>query len=94
MRLLQLIPGAGALRLLTRQLGFTVTVFHVLQNHVDVIADLDGQLTLTVPELFEGNNAFGLKSSIDNDEVIIDAHDLTDDKAAGRDLGALQTLFE
>ena len=50
-RLVEFVPGLGALCLLARQLGFAMAVFHVLKDHFDVVTDLDGQQARTIAEL-------------------------------------------
>ncbi len=46
---------------------------------MDEVTDVDFELTAVVAELIDGNVALGLQASVDDNEVLIDAHDFSGD---------------
>src|SRR6185312_6708614 len=94
-RLLQVVPHHGTLGLLARKLGLAETVFQSLEGHLDLVADLDFQLTLLVLELLDRDNTFTLQAGIDHDHVIADFNDDARDDGSGLQLGnGLLALFK
>ena len=88
------MPGGEALGLVARQLGFAVTVFQRFDRHGDEIARLDFDFTLIVEEFLDGDETFGLQTGIDDDHVLVDAHDLRGDQFADAHFLAGQAFFE
>ena len=65
----QLVPHHGALGLLARQYGFAEAVFERVQRHLDGVAFGNVDLAVVVTELFDGHDALGLESGVDDDHV-------------------------
>ena len=73
--LLELGPGFLAPRLLARQHGLAVLVFHALEIDLDRVADLDLGRLAGGGEFLERDAAFGLQADIDEGEVVLDGDD-------------------
>ena len=70
------MPGLEALGLVARQARLAVAVFEALDGDGDEIAGLDLDFALVVLEFFDRNEAFGLESGVDDDDVVVDARRL------------------
>jgi hypothetical protein len=89
-RRLDLVPTLHALGLLARQQDVAFEVLGLLEQHVDVIADADGELALVVGELLLGDQPLGLVADVDDHRVRGDAdHPAADDLALGQVLHRL-----
>jgi hypothetical protein len=93
-RFLQVQPGRHALGLLARQHGLAVAVLQRLDRHADEVAGLDRDLAGVVAEFFQRNGALGLQAGVDDDEVLVDAHDFGGDDLADAHFLARQAFFE
>src|SRR5262249_38395718 len=58
-----------------RENGVAFLVFEALDQHVDFVARLDGQVAGAVGELFAGDDAFGLVPDVDHHVLVGDADD-------------------
>ena len=63
-----------------------VTIFGALEQDVDDIARLDGDLAGLVGELVEGDHPLGLEADVDDDFVLGDFEDGALDDLAFRDV--------
>ena len=81
-RRFEVVPGLEALGLVARQLGLAVAVFERFDGDGDEIAGLDFDLALVVLEFLDGNEALGLESGVDDDDVVVDADDFGGDQFA------------
>ena len=81
--LLEIVPGGDALGLLARQTGFAETVFQCIDCDVNEVTDADFEFTAIIVELIDGNVALGLQAGVDDNEVLIDAHDFSGDDFTG-----------
>src|SRR5699024_1168016 len=88
------IPGADALGLFLRQARGAETVFDGFQSHFDLIAFIDRKFAVFVIELVYGNDAFGLETRIDDDDIGFDFQYLRIDQRTGLHGASLQTLLE
>src|SRR5205085_1539469 len=66
---LQPVPSTDALGLLLREARLAEAVFDGLQRDFDLIADGDLDLAILGGEFLDGDDAFGLESGIDDDNV-------------------------
>ena len=78
--LLEILPGFDTLRFFARELGLAGFVGHVLDHHLDGVADLHGQLAAGIAELVGGDDTFGLQAGIDDNDFVIDVNHFTFDK--------------
>jgi hypothetical protein len=92
--LLELFPGLGALGLVTRQAGLAVAVLDRVERDVDLVTNLDVDVTGIVAELVERNDAFALQAGVHDDEIRADLDDHALDDGARPHLGGDLTLFE
>ncbi len=83
---LDLVPDLHLLGLLAREHDMAVPIFGPLEQHVDNVAGLHGDLTAFVGELVDGNHAFRLEADIDNDLVVGDLQHGPLDHFAFRDV--------
>jgi len=92
--LLERVPGGDPLRPVARQAGLAEAVLELLDGNLDEIADLDFEDALVVEEFFKIDVALGLQAGIDDDEVLVDAHDFRSDDLARPHFLATEALFE
>ena len=92
--LLQRLPGLGAAGLLTGKTGLAVTVFDLLDDHFNLVADMDGNLAAAVLEFAGGNDAFGLEAGMHGDKIIIHMDHLSGDQLAGLQIFVTETCFK
>ena len=64
---LDLVPNLHLLGLLARQHDVAFTIFGALEQHVDDVAGLHGDLSGLVEELVDGDDALGLVADVDDD---------------------------
>ena len=65
--LLDLVPDLHLLGFFAREDDVAFAVFGALEQHVDGVAGLHGNLPGLVDELVDGNDAFGLVADVDDD---------------------------
>ena len=65
--LLDVVPDLHLLGFFAREDDVAFTVFGALQQHIDDVAGLDGNLPGFVDELVHGDDAFGLVADVDDD---------------------------
>ncbi len=92
--LLELGPGFLAARLLARQHGFAVLVFHALEIDLDHVADLDLGLLAGGGEFLERDAAFGFQADIDEGEVVLDGDDDALEHAAFEAVAGAERFLE
>ncbi len=64
--LLDLVPDLHLLGFFAREDDVAFAVFGALEQHVDDVAGLDGDLAVLVEELVDGDDAFGLVADVDD----------------------------
>jgi hypothetical protein len=64
--LLDLVPDLHLLGFFARENDVALTVFGALEQHVDGVARLDGNLAGLIDELVDGNDPFGLVADVDD----------------------------
>ena len=69
---LDLVPNLHLLGLLARQHDVAFTILGALEQHVDDVAGLHGDLAGFVEELVDGDDAFGLVADVDDDFAVGD----------------------
>ena len=84
--LLDLVPDLHLLGLLAREDDVAFTVLGALEQDVDDVARLRGDLAVLVDEFFDGNDAFGLEADVDDDFRRRDFHDRALDDFTFRDV--------
>src|SRR3954470_7040617 len=72
-RLLDIVPGFEALRLLVRELNHAL--FHAVGHHFDLVAGWDLDVAIVVLYLLEWNEAFGLGAEVDDHMFVGDLDD-------------------
>ena len=65
--LLDLVPDLHLLGFFARQHDVAFAIFGPLEQHVDDVAGLDGDLAVLVDELGDGDDAFGLVADVHDD---------------------------
>ena len=81
-RRFEVVPGLEALGLVARQAGLAVAVLERLDGDGDEIAGLDLDFAVVVLEFLDRDEAFGLQSGVDDDDVEVDADDFGGDEFA------------
>ena len=91
-----MIPDAQAVGLLLGEDDHAVFVLGLLDENVDLLADLDARDAVVVRELPGGDHAFGLAADVDENVFRIDGKHGTGDDLAFFDerLAALEALGE
>jgi len=85
---LDVVPDLHALGLLAREHDVAVGILGLLQENVDLVADLDVDLALVVLELLQGYDALGLEADVDDHAAGRDGdHPSLDDLSLGETLG-------
>ena len=84
--LLDLVPDLHLLGFFAREDDVAFAVFGALEQHVDDVAGLDGDLAGLVDELVDGDDAFGLVADVDDDFGRGDFQDGALDDFAFRDV--------
>jgi hypothetical protein len=92
-RLLEASPGLGSLGLVPRQLGRTEAVFDGIECDLDLIADIDLDITVFVAELIDGDDGLGLEPGVDRDVLVADVHHGSHDDGAGAHLRRGEAFF-
>jgi hypothetical protein len=92
-RLLEARPGARALGFLARQTRLAEAVFDGVEGYLDLVADLDFELTALVEKLFGWDDRLGLEAGVDDHHVGVNADDDSGQDGAGLDLLTGKTLF-
>src|SRR5690606_15696587 len=92
--LLKLQPGRQALGAITRQDGVAIAVFQRINGDGNEITCFDFEFALIVQEFLEGDQGFGFEAGIDDDKVVIDAHDFSRDHLTGLHVLVLDGLVE
>ena len=82
-RVFQIDPGCEALGLLAGQLGLAVAVFDAVDSHLNEVARLDVDAALIVLEFVDVDQAFGLQTCVDNDELVFNRNNLGGDHFTG-----------
>ncbi len=75
----QRVPCSDTFCAVTRQTGFTETVFERFNGNLDEIANDNFQFALIVQEFVYGDIAFGLESGVDDHKVLVNAHHFSSD---------------
>ena len=78
----EVVPGLEALGLVARQPGLAVAVLERLDGDGDEVAGLDLDFAAVVLEFLDRDEALGLQSGVDDDEVVVDADDFGGDEFA------------
>src|SRR5262249_31685539 len=76
-RLLEARPRLFAPRLVAAEHGLAESILHPLDIDFDFVADLDARRHAGHREFLQRHAAFGLQADIDNDEIVLDGHDVT-----------------
>ena len=84
--LLDLVPDLHLLGLFAREDDVAFAIFGALEQHVDDVAGLDGDLAVLVEELVDRDDAFGLVADVDDDFGVGDLEDRALDDFAFRDV--------
>ena len=84
--LLDLVPDLHLLGFFAREDDVAFAIFGALEQHVDDVAGLDGDLAVLVEELADGDDAFGLVADVDDDFRGGDLEDRALDDLAFRDV--------
>ena len=84
--LLDLVPDLHLLGLFAREHDVAFAVLGALEQHVDDVAGLRGDLAGLVDELFDRDDAFGLEADVDDDFGRRHFHDGALDDFAFRDV--------
>ena len=80
--LLELAPALLAARLVARQHGFAERILDAVEEHLDLVADLEVALAAGPGEFAQRHAAFGLQADVDDGHVLLDRnHDALDDGA-------------
>ena len=93
-RFFEFVPHHRALGFLTRQHGFTESIFQRVEGDFHFIANTNVDLAIVVSELLDRHNAFGLQAGVDDHHVGTDFDDDTKNDGAGLELGELFALLE
>ena len=93
-RLLELAPALFAARLVARQHGFAERVLDAIEEHLDLVADLELALTAGAGEFAQRNAAFGLQADVDDGHVLFDRNNLALDDGAFLQVAACEGLVE
>ena len=88
------VPGSDALGLVARQTGFAETVFQRFDCDLDVIARLHFDFATIIAELVDRNVGLGLEAGVNDDEVLIHAHDFGSDDLTDAHFLAAEALFK
>ena len=81
-RLLETDPGFLAAGLVARQHGFAHRVLDTVEEHFNLVADLEVVVLTGRTEFAQRHAAFGLEAHVDDGEVVLDGNDLALDDAA------------
>src|SRR5260370_28364449 len=81
-RLLELAPAFLAARLVARQHGFAERVLDAVEEHLDLVADLELAVPARPGEFTQGHAAFGLQADVDDGHVLLDRNHLALDDGA------------
>ncbi len=93
--LFELRPRLFAPRLLARQRGLAVLVFHAFEEDLDDVADMDlGFVAASGREFLQRHAAFGFEADIDQRGVILDADDAALDDGALEAVGDAHRFIE
>ena len=90
----ELRPRLLATRLLARQRGFAILVFHALEEDFDDIADMDLGLLPARRELLQRHAAFRFEADIDQRGIVLDADDAALDDGAFEAVGDAHRFIE
>lgn len=92
--LFEVHPGSEALGLVAAEDGVAVAVFNGFDGDGDEVARLDGNFTAIVLEFFDRHVGFALKTSVNNDEVVVNANDFGGDDFALTHFRLLEGFFK
>jgi len=80
--LLELAPAFLAARLVARQHGLAERILDAVEEHLDLVADLEFAFAAGPGEFAQRHAAFGLEADVDDGHVLFDRnHDALDDRA-------------
>ncbi len=81
-RLLQLAPALLAARLVARQHGFTERILDAVEEHLDLVADLELAFASGAGKLAQRDAALGLQADVDDGHVLFNRNHLALDDGA------------
>ena len=92
--LLELAPALFAARLVARQHGFAERILDPVEEHLDLVADLELALAARAGKFAQGHAAFGLQADVDDGHVLLDRNDDALDDGAFLQVAAGEGLIE
>ena len=92
--LLELAPALFAARFVARQHGFAERILDPVEEHLDLIADLDFVVAAGTGEFAQRNAAFGLQADVDDGHVLFDRNNDALDDGAFLQIAAGEGLVE
>lgn len=92
--LFEVHPCSEALCLVAAEDGVAVAVFNGFDGDGDEVARLDGNFTAVVLEFFDRHVGFALKTSVNDDEVVVNANDFGGDDFALTHFRLLEGFFK
>jgi hypothetical protein len=90
---LQLVPGGFAASAVTAEHRFACAVLDAIDEHFDLVADLQLGLLAGGGELTQRHSALALEADVDDREVVLDRGDGADDDAALEGLSSRRRGF-
>jgi hypothetical protein len=92
--LLELAPALLAARLVARQHGFAERILDAIEEHLDLVADLEITFTAGSCELAQRHAAFGLQADVDDGHVLFNCNYLALDDGAFLQIAAGKGLIK
>src|SRR5882762_117734 len=92
--LLELAPAFLAARLVARQHGFAERIFDAVEEHLDLVADLEVGLAAGTVEFAKRHAAFGLEADIDDGHVFFNRNNDALDDGAFLQIAACEGFIE
>ena len=93
-RLFELAPALLAARLVARQHGFAERIFDAVEEHLDLVADLEVGLAAGPGEFAQRHAAFGLQADVDDGHVLFNRNHLALDDGAFLQIAAGEGLVQ
>src|SRR5205807_703143 len=93
-RLLELAPALLAARLVARQHGLAERILDTVEEHLDLVADLEFAFAAGSCEFTQCHAAFGLQADVDDGHVLLDRDNGALDDGAFLQIAAGKALVE
>src|SRR6185369_12489155 len=93
-RLLQLAPALFAASLVARQHGFAKRILDAVEEHLDLVADLEIAVAAGAGKFAQGNAALGLQADVNDGHVLFNCNNLALDDRAFLQIAAGKGLIQ